>query len=113
MAVVPSPKHDRFSIAVVRDGRRVTVVPSGDLDVDSAEVLDLEVRGLRAAGFEQMVIDLRGLTFLDSSGLRLLLSLRNDAKRRGRRLVLVPGPPVVQRIFAMTATRTLFDWRDG
>jgi anti-anti-sigma factor len=51
--------------------------------------------------------------FLDSMGLRVLLSLRNDAKRDGHSLVLVPGPRAVQRVFALTATRTLFDWRDG
>ena len=49
---------------------------------------------------------------LDSTGLRVLLSLRNDAKRDGHSLVLIPGSPAVQRVFALTATRTLFDWRE-
>jgi len=36
--------------------------------------------------------------------------VRNDAKRARRRLDVVPGPPRVQRIFELTATRGLFDW---
>jgi anti-anti-sigma regulatory factor len=45
------------------------------------------------------------------SGLRLLLALRSDAQRDGHILRLVPGSPEVQRIFALTGTRTLFEWR--
>jgi anti-anti-sigma regulatory factor len=39
-------------------------------------------------GFDRIVLDLSAISFLDSSGLRLLLSLRNDAHRNhhGRRL---------------------------
>jgi hypothetical protein len=36
--------------------------------------------------------------------------LRNDARRCGQRLTLVPGPPQVQRVFFLTGTRRLFDW---
>jgi len=49
---------------------------------------------------------------MDSTGLRLLISLRNTAKREGHRLMVVPGPRQVQRIFDLTATRGLFDWRE-
>ena len=41
----------------------------------------------------------------------MLLSLRNDAKRNGHALTLVSPAPTVQRIFALTGTRGLFDWR--
>jgi len=44
--------------------------------------------------------------------LRLLLSLRNTAEREGHRLSIVPGPRQVQRVFDLTATRALSDWRD-
>jgi hypothetical protein len=41
----------------------------------------------------------------------VLLALRNDAKRNGHALTLVPPAPTVGRIFAITGTRGLFDWR--
>ena len=65
-----------------------------------------------AAYASHLLLDWLAVDFMDSRGLRTLLGLRNDAKRAGRDLVLVPGPPGVQRIFALTATRGLFDWQD-
>lgn len=104
--------YEPFSIAVVPNRHEVAVVPKGELDVSCVDALDGEVRELRAAGFDQIVLDLRQVRFLDSSGLRLLLSLRNDAERDGHGLTLVRGPRAVQRIFELTGTSGLFDWRE-
>lgn len=112
MGAVESSPYQPFSVAVVPDRRQVVIVPEGELDLSSVDQLDREVRELRAAGFDHLVVDLRRLRFLESSGLRLLLSLRNDAKRDGHSLELVPGPSQVQRVFELTATRSLFAWRD-
>ncbi len=92
--------------------RQATVAPTGDLDSASSLSVEREVRQLYGSGVERVVLDLRGVGFLDSSGLRALIGLRNDAKRTSRGLTLVPGPPDVQRIFSLTATRGLFDWRE-
>lgn len=112
MTVSPSPHSSYLDIRVVSDRAEATVNLAGELDLASADALEDEVRKLRADGFELVVVDLRGVEFLDSTGLRTLLSLRNAAKREGRRLVLVPGPRQVQRLFELTATAGLFDWRD-
>ena len=108
-ATAPSP--DPFSLAVLPGTEEAVVVPAGELDAGSATELDRTVRDLRAGGAEALVLDLRALTFVDSAGLRLLLSMRNDAKRDGHDLTLIPGSREVQRVFELTATRTLFDWR--
>ena len=50
----------------------------------------------------RVVIDLGGLAFIDSSGLRVLLLADSRARERGRELVLAPGPEPVQRVFEMT-----------
>jgi anti-anti-sigma factor len=92
---------------------QVTVAPTGDFDAASYRSVEREVRQLYGSGVERVVLDLRNVGFLDSSGLRALISLRNDAKRTRRGLTLVPGPPGVQRIFVLTATRGLFDWHEG
>jgi anti-anti-sigma factor len=49
-----------------------------------------------------VVIDLGGLTFIDSSGLRVLLLADARARERGYELVLLPGQETVQRVFEMT-----------
>ena len=93
------------------DGGHVVVAPAGELDLSNDDRLEDEVRAHRRAGARRVVLDLRAVTFLDSSALRVLLSLRNAARRDGHELVLVPGPRAVQRVFELSRTRALFDWR--
>ncbi len=102
---------ERFSIAVSPTYEEVAVMPTGDVDLATAEDVADTVRELRDAGFDAIVLDLRGVDFLDSVGLRMLLDLRNAAMRSRHRLTLVPGPAKVQRLFELTGTRGLFDWR--
>ncbi len=112
MTPSPSSQAQSLEIHVVRDRQEATVALHGELDLVSADMLEGEVRKLHLAGFDRVVVDLRHVEFLDSTGLRVLLSLRNAAKRERHRLVLVPGPRQVQRLFELTATGPLFDWRD-
>ena len=86
------------------------VAPTGDLDAATVDDLREEVDRLRRRGAGHIVVDLRDVTFIDSRGLGVLLVLRNDAIRAGHGFALLPGPPRVQRVFALTGTRGLFDW---
>jgi anti-anti-sigma factor len=55
-----------------------------------------------------IVIDLRGLTFMDSTGLGALISANAVARRCGSRLVLIRGRDQVERLFELTGlTETL------
>ena len=54
-------------------------------------------------------LDLRGLDFLDTTGLSRLVALRRRCRRTGRRLVLVRGSQAVQRLFAVTAMNEHFE----
>jgi anti-anti-sigma factor len=99
-------------LETVPDPRQVVVRLSGDLDVETSSRLQDEVRELRDLGFERIVVDLSRLRLIGPSGLRALIALRNDARREGGSLALVPGPAVVQRVFHLTRTRGLFEW-DG
>ena len=112
MSAVASTPYQPSAVSVVPDRREVAVIPAGDLDLSTVDQLADEMRELWDVGFDQIVLDLRRLEFLDCCGLRLLLSLRSDAERDGDRLQLVPGRPAVERLFELTATRDLFDWRD-
>lgn len=59
---------------------------------------------LRGAGFRRIVLDLRELTFIDSTGLRAILRLNQSAEAGELVLELTPGNPQIQRIFAITGT---------
>ena len=111
MSAQQSSRHKPFAISVVRDRDEVAVVPVGELDLATADKLGHEVRQVKAAGVARIVLDLRQVDFIDSTGLRMLLSLRNDAKRNEHALTLDPPTPTARRIFEITGTRGLFDWR--
>jgi anti-anti-sigma factor len=80
----------------------VHVELAGELDIATAPKLDEEVRRLEAGGHELIVIDLRGLRFMDSSGLRALLAADTRAHELGRRVVIVRGDDRVQRVLRIT-----------
>lgn len=79
---------------------RVALV--GELDISSAPRVEEEIERLEAAKPAVLVLDLRGLAFMDSTGLRLIVGADARAREQGRRLVIVRGPDVVQRIFNVT-----------
>ena len=79
-------------------------MPRGELDILTADRVRSRVADLLEAGFSTIVIDLRELAFMDSTGLRLLLVLHQRARRDGWSLSLTPGPEPVQRVFELTGT---------
>lgn len=74
----------------------------GELDLSTTEQLEEELRRVEADAPPELVLDLRGLRFLDSTGLRLIIGADARAREAGRRLVLVRGPETVHRVFTIT-----------
>ena len=87
----------------------VCVGLKGELDMEHAYTFDEELKRVEARQPSCLVIDLRELWFLDSSGLSRLLAARRRARRARRRLVLVRGSAAVQRLLAMTAVDETFE----
>jgi anti-anti-sigma factor len=87
---------------VTTNGSMVTVAFSGELDISRAEEVERELERIEAEGPELIVFDLRELEFLDSTGLRLILGADSRGRREGRRVVIVPGPEIVHRVFRIT-----------
>src|SRR3954470_21551645 len=84
-------EHAPFSISRDDDGRTVVFVPRGELDLATAPDLEDAVLGELDAG-RTVVIDLRGLEFMDSSGVRVLIAAHAKAGDAGERLSLVRPP---------------------
>ncbi len=83
------------------DGRNVTLALRGELDISTLAALEQELRRLERNA-ARLVLDLRELQFIDSTGLRLVIDADRRARRDGRRLVIVCSPGPVQRVFAVT-----------
>src|SRR4051794_8096219 len=69
----PFQLPEPFAIEVRPARERVVVAPRGELDLATTEGLEAEIDGLVNAGFAEIVLDLRGLSFIDSTGLCLVL----------------------------------------
>jgi anti-sigma B factor antagonist len=90
-------------------GGAVRVALRGELDLEHAYTFDEELRRVEGARPACLVLDLSGLSFLDSSGLARLLAANHRARRERRRLLLIRGTPPVQRLLAITAVGQHFE----
>lgn len=89
------------------DGRGVEVL-EGEVDFsNSLEIRDwLKSRCEATAG--EFLLDLKGLTYIDSSGLAVLIEVRKHLKAAGRSIRIVNVSPQVQKLFALTQIGELF-----
>lgn len=86
----------------------VVVTASGDLDLASAEGFVGEVTTL--VGEAAVVrLDLRDVTFMDSTGLGALIKVRNRMADRGGSVVLVSASAAVERVLALTGMSDVFN----
>ena len=85
-----------------RDDGGTTVVLSGELDLSTLDSLQEALDETLDGKPSLLVMDLRELSFLDSSGLRLMLRLHTTMNETGGRLVLVQGPRRVHRVLELT-----------
>jgi anti-anti-sigma factor len=93
-------------------GRAAVITLQGELDLAGVTALEQELARLDADPPEAIVIDLRGVEFMDSSGLRSLTVNALAAQERGRRFALVPGAAQVMRVFDITRMRHRLDFVD-
>jgi anti-sigma B factor antagonist len=97
--------EDDDSLSVALDGSGVIVV-RGDIDVAGGPVLDAAL--VKAADSRPVVIDLGGVYFIDSSGLRCLLGASRRARERGTSVVLRTVGSEVLRLLQITGTADQF-----
>jgi anti-anti-sigma factor len=90
-------------------GGAVRLALRGELDLEHAYTFDEELRRVEALKPPCIVLDLKGLAFLDSSGLARLLAARRRARRDNRKLLMVRGARPVQRLLAITAVGEHFE----
>ena len=74
---------------------------AGELDLATTAEAEAAVARARREALAPLRLDLSGLTFIDSSGLHLVLRLNKACKADGRALEVVPGPESVQRVFGI------------
>jgi anti-sigma B factor antagonist len=96
-----------------RNGTVAVIAATGELDLSGAALLEEELERLAAeADLGTVVLDLRELEFMDSSGLRLVVLADMRAREAGRRFALVRGKETVHRVFEITRMSERLDFVD-
>jgi anti-sigma B factor antagonist len=96
-----------FRCEVLPERDAVRVRPVGEIDLATSDEVAAALDEMREAGFRRVVLDLSEVTFVDSSGIRAIVEARRAADRDRVALVVVPGPPAVQRVFTLTGVADL------
>jgi anti-anti-sigma factor len=90
-----------FEVIVDRGGSALVVAPRGEIDLATVNLVR-EAVDREHAPPEAIVLDLRQVGFMDTSGLRYVLALHARAASEGFELKLVRGPAGVQRVFEVS-----------
>lgn len=89
-------------------GDWIVVTVTGEVDVYTAPKLKDELVGLIEEGKNQIVVDLEGVEFMDSSGLGVLVGALRRLKEREGTLALVCTKGPVLRILSITGLNKVF-----
>jgi len=85
------------------------IVLTGELDIASGPDLEQVLEAEFAESVADLVLDLQGVTFIDSSGLRVVLVASRTAGDAGRRLIVVPGDGQVLRVIRLAQVEDRLD----
>ena len=91
-----------FRVEVHTEGRATVIAVGGELDLASAPALEAELEAAAQSDAELLVLDLRELEFMDSTGLSVIVKAHQRLSEEGRALSLVRGPQQVQRLLDLT-----------
>jgi anti-sigma B factor antagonist len=94
--------QSHFRLEVRNEGRSTVIVVSGELDLASSPALQEELDRVAASDSQMLIIDLRELDFMDSTGLSVLVRAHQRIEEQGRQLAMVKGPQQVQRLLSLT-----------
>lgn len=96
-----------FSIDSERHGESHTVRMYGEFDLAAVDDATRELRQLEESDAQNVIVDLRELEFIDSSGISALVEAQLRFRENGSRLEFLCGPGPVQRVLQMTGVDTL------
>ena len=103
------PDEIEFAVEVGEGPDGSLVAPRGELDMATEGELRAALERQAANG--PVTLDLAGLTFIDTSGLRLILEMSEAARREKFELAVLPGSPAVQRLFEIAGVTELIPFR--
>jgi anti-sigma B factor antagonist len=105
-------KAGHLTMRSEREGVVHTIRVQGELDLATVGDLDRELVRVESTDALSIVLDLSGLQFMDSTGVRLLISAHARSRADSNRLTLLRGPKAVQRVLELTGILGLLPFAD-
>jgi anti-anti-sigma factor len=96
---------------VAMQNDRTWVRLEGELDLAGVPGIDTRLKEIAEQRPRELVLDLGGLSFIDSSGLRLLATWTKTAAGAGIAFSIAPPKPQLQRIFSLTGMDQMLPFR--
>lgn len=91
------------------DEGRVTIQLAGELDLSQGDNFREELARAEALEPSALVVDLRGVTFMDSTGLRVLLGAMRNCEEADRRFTIIRGQQQVQELLRVAGLEDVFE----
>ena len=112
--MAPEPAVMRVDASAV-DAQTTVVTIAGEVTFSNVNGLGRELASVLKGGARNLVIDLREVAFIDSSGLSALLTASAQARERGGAVALVhgPQPPSIFRFRGVERLLALYDSREA
>ena len=98
----PRPAAGEFAVRSVRDGARQILKACGQLELASAWRLEQELRRAEATDAREILVDLRGLEFIDSAGMEVVIHAGARTRLHGKELMILSPPDHVHRCFELS-----------
>ena len=102
-----------FDLKVVRNGRSTHIAPCGELDIATTPELEQALTEATAGADGEIVLDLRELTFMDSTGLRALAQANQKTQQAGTTLSIWRGPHQIERVLEISGLGPLLPIADA
>jgi stage II sporulation protein AA (anti-sigma F factor antagonist) len=105
-------KLGQLSVRSSREDDVHTIALAGEMDLANAADVERELVRAEATNPARLVIDLSELTFMDSTGIRLLITAHARSRTDGDRLVLIRPPARVLRVLTIAGVDELLPFAD-
>ena len=102
-----------FDIQVVQNGASTQIAPAGELDIATTPALEQAIAEATATPGTVLVLDLRELTFMDSTGLRTLAQTNARAEEDGFELKIWRGSRQIERVLEISGLGALLPLEDA
>jgi anti-sigma B factor antagonist len=105
--------QSNFNVEIHNGTHAVVIGVSGELDLASSPALERELERGVALQAQVVIVDLRNLEFMDSTGLSVLIRAYQRATENGQRFGVVRGPQQVQRLLSLTGVADRLNLADS